>query len=66
MQFHKEELGNLVDWNNLKSMTFDKIECMVMHIKNMCILIYGRFAVSCLHDAALKTESRHCKERPFH
>lgn len=66
MQFHKEELDDLVDWNNLNSMTFDKIKCVVMHVKNMCVLIYGRFAVSYLHDAALKTESRRCKERLFH
>lgn len=45
MQFHKE-LDYLVGWNNFNNMTFHKIKCMVMHVKNICVLIYGRLAVS--------------------
>lgn len=49
VQFHKEELDNLIS-DNLNNMTFHEIPCMIMHVKNACVLVYGRFAVSYQHD----------------
>lgn len=63
MHFHIEKLGDLVYCSNLNNMSFYIVKCMVMHIKNMCILIFGRLAVSCQHDAALKTEMVGLTER---
>lgn len=65
MQFHKEELDDLMDWNNLNNLTFHKIKCMVVDVKNMYVLIYGRFAMSYRHDAALKTEIVYSAKRDF-
>lgn len=42
MQFHKEELDNLIN-DNLNNITFHKMPYIIMHVKNMCVLIYGRF-----------------------
>ena len=38
---------------------------MVMCVKNICVLIYGRFAVSHQHDAALKRELEDNEKRGF-
>lgn len=36
-----------------------------MHVKDMCVLIYGRFSVSYQRDATLKTEIVDSAKRGF-
>lgn len=55
MEFQKEELDKPIN-NNLNNITFHKIPYVIMHEKNMCVLIYEAFAVSYQHDSALKME----------
>lgn len=40
MQLHKEELDDLVNWNNLDNMTFHIIKYMVMHVQSMCFNLW--------------------------
>lgn len=40
MQFHKEELDNLIN-NNLNNIRFHKIASIIMHVKNMCFNLWN-------------------------
>lgn len=62
MQFHEEELGDLVNWNNLNNMTFHIIKYMVMHVQNMCFNLWKVCCELTTRFSSENGDNRYCTE----